>query len=228
MACEVYATLDDVKLQLKKTTTTNDAALLLILEAATKAIDNYCRRPDGFLADAAATARVYAGDGGPVQQIDECVEVTLVAVKNSPTADDYTAWAAGDWLAFSGDPRSPQFQPLAKGKPYTALMVSGTGGESYFTPGAYRQLQGFRPSFEGRRGVPTVQVTAKWGYSVAVPQEIRQACIVQTARWFRRGLSQWADTVGNPAFGQLMYRRAVDPAVALILQHGGHKRAQIG
>jgi len=128
---EVYATLDDAKSQLDKTTTTNDAALLLLLEAATKAIDNYCHRPDGFLADSSASARIYAGNGGPIQRIHECVEITLVEVKDSPTHDDYDSWDPGDWIAFSRDPRAPDFSPLSKGKPYTGVMVSATGGESH-------------------------------------------------------------------------------------------------
>ena len=106
-------------------------------------------------------------------------------------------------------------------------MVTATGNESYFTSGRYSQLQGFRPSFTGSRGVPTVQVTARWGYADAVPAAIRQACIVQAARWFRRGQGQWADTVGNPEMGQFLYRRAVDPAVQMILVHGGYKRPTI-
>ena len=79
---EVYATLDDIKTAVNKISTSDDAALLLNLAAATKAIDNFCRRPDGFVADAAASARVYTAHGGPILDIDECVEITLVAVKS--------------------------------------------------------------------------------------------------------------------------------------------------
>ena len=224
---EVYATLDDIKTALDKQTTADDAALLLILKAATKAIDNFCNRPDGFVADAAASARLYPGTGGPVLYIDECAEVTLVAVKDSVTATTYTAWAPGDWLAFRGGPDRPDFQPTDRGLPYHAIMVTATGDESYFTSGRYTQMQGFRPTFVGSRGVPTVQVTARWGYADEVPAPIREACIVQAARWFRRGLGQWSDTIGSPDFGQFMYRRAIDPAVQMILVHGRYKRIGI-
>jgi hypothetical protein len=228
MAKDTYATLTEIKGALKKTTDTDDAALLLVLKAATRTIDRFCNRPDGFLADASASARLYAGNGGPILWVDECVEVDTVAVKDSPTETTYTAWNSDDWIAFAGDPKRPDFQPLQKGKPYTAIMASAVGDESLFTSGRYSQLSGFRPSFTEHRGVPTVQVTAKWGYSVLVPDVIREACIVQSARWFRRGLSQWSDTIGSPDFGQLMYRQPLDPALQLMLVKGGFKRAQIG
>lgn len=224
---EIYATLDDVKTALDKQTTADDAALLLILKAASRSIDNFCNRPDGFVADEDASARLYAGSGGPVLLIDECVAISTVAVKDSPTEDAYTDWNPGDWLAFTGDPRFPDFNPLVKGKPYTAIMATATGEESRFAAGRYAHLAGFRPSSMEYRGVPTVQVTARWGHSEAVPDEIREACIIQSARWFRRGLSQWADTVGNMSTGRLFYRKPLDPAVEMILVKGHLKRAAL-
>lgn len=204
-----YATVDELKDQIGKTGTDEDTVLEAILDAASVAIDNFCQRPDGFEADAAASVRTYSGDGGPILDIDEYVEVTLVEVKDSPTDDDYTAWEDEDWIPFSGDARRPNLNPIVQGRPYTAIMVSAVGSESIFTDGR-----------TSRRGVPTVRVTARWGYAATVPAVVRQAAITQATRWWKRGGSAWADSVGSPTVGQLFYRRDLDPDLKMMLVNG--------
>lgn len=225
---ETYATLAELKGEIGKTLTGDDAALDLILQSASDAIDALCNRPDGFLAVETASARVYTGSGGPIQWIDECVEISLVAVKDSATDDDYTSWVAGDWIGGAGDPRRPEFQPVTRGYPYCWIMVDPTGDYSTFTSGQFTTRRGFRPSHSVMRGVPTVQVTAKWGYAAAVPPRIRQACIIQSARWYKRAEGAWSDTVGNPEMGTLFYRQRLDPDLAAIILNGGLKRVALG
>lgn len=215
-----YATVRELREQMGKTRTTSDVELALILDAAADSINNFCNRPDGFMADPTASSRLYTGKGGPVQRLDECVQITKVEVKEDPTDDDYTEWDTDDWVAFSGDSENPDFQPTAKGKPYTAIMVTATGDEDHFTSGKYSHRRGFRPSHRVRRGVPTVRVTGRWGYADTVPNVVRQACLVQAARWFKRGQSGWADAVGSPDLGQLFYRKPLDPAIQLMLVEG--------
>ncbi len=212
-----YATVKELRYHTGKTLTGDDVEIAQLLDSAAMAIDNYCGRPDGFMAEPNGTARAYIGSGTPVQRIDECVSISLVAVKDSPTDAAYTAWTTDDWDAFAGDPTNPNLQPTAQGKPYTGLMVTADGDYSDFTSGKYN-----------RWSVPTVQVTARWGYSDAVPDAIRQACLIQAARWYKRGQSAWADTLASPDFGQLMYRQKVDPDVAMILQAGRYIRPAVG
>jgi hypothetical protein len=207
-----------------KPTPEDNTVFAALITAASRAIDNHCNRPDGFIAASVASARQYTGSGDYVQFIDECVSITLVETKLSIT-DSYTAWAATDWLPFSGDPLSPNFNGL----PYDALMTSGDGSFPLFHSGRVPYLRGFQPDVDNTgRALPTVRITAKWGASVAVPEAIKQACIIQVARWYKRGQSGWADTLASNDFGQLMFTKALDPAIVEILDNGRYVKPATG
>lgn len=201
-----YCTAAEFRTQIEKTGNTgadSDAALGVIIEAASRAIDHYCNRPDGFVAPANGTARVYAGQGKPYLLIDECTSVSLVAVKQSASDTTYTSWAAGDWLAAKGDPEDPDFNHT----PYDLLLALPTGNYSVFTNGTYVGRKGFPPSTDTPFMIPTVQVTAKWGYATTAPGAIKEACIALSARWWKQGKGAWADTLSSPDLGQLIYRK---------------------
>lgn len=223
-----YATIAELRLQIDKTgvTGTGDPAnLQLLLDAATNAINGYCNRPDGFVAIAVATARLYNGSGGPYQFIDECAVVTKVEVKESPSDTTYLTWsAATDYLPFRGDPTEPDFNRL----PYDGLMVVPNGTYSHFTSGKFTQRQGFMPDTVVSRGTPTVRITANWGYAVTCPVQVKEACIIQASRWFKRGESAWADAMAPASFGTLMYTKVLDPDVQLILQAGRLVKPMVG
>ena len=201
-----YATAAELRTQFDKTGTSgsgSDANLGIILDAVSQAIDRYFNRPNGwFVALAAAAARIYPGSGKAYQLIEECVEITAVAVKNSPSASSYTAWAATDYIKFTGDPRFPDFNST----PYTGIMCDPNGNYSIFTSGSYGGLSGFRPSGNMGRSVPTVQITAKWGYAATCPPVIKQATLALAARWFKEGQGAWSDTLASSDFGGLLYK----------------------
>ena len=232
-----YITVANLKLRINKTSDDDDAWLESIITAASRAIDNFCNRPDGFVADTVASARLYAGNGRAIMRIDECVEISLVAVKDSVTDDSYTSWAASGWIAFSGDPRDPDFNSL----PYDHLMVDANGDEAVFTSGwisAYGTKDFYfrSPNIRYRypynprnaRGQPTVQVTAKWGYAATVPQPIAEACGMQAARWFKRYQSSMSDVLASGELGQLMYRQELDPDVKNLMVAGRYVRPAVG
>ncbi len=230
-----YCTVDELKAQIDLEDAAGDDTLMLtaIITAASRAIDNFCNRPKGFVADAAASANYYAGTGEAYQGIDECVEITEVAVKESITEATYTAWNTpttnfshdGDWIAYRGSHRQPFFNQF----PYNGLMVDPVGDESHFRSGKYVATPGFRPSYSySMRETPTVKVTAKWGYAVAVPTPIKQACIIQSGRWYKRGASGWSDALASGELGQLMYTQKLDPDVEMILGMGRYTRMAVG
>lgn len=222
-----YASIAELKLQIDKTgsTGTGDPAnLQLLLDGATDAINALCNRPDGFVALSVGAARVYNGEGGPYQWIDECISISLVEVKDSPTDTTYATWAASDWIAFSGDPDAPDFNRL----PYTALMVTPNGSFSHFVSGRFTTRRGFMPDTTVTRGTPTVRVTAKWGYASVVPPRVKEACLVQAARWYKRGESSWADAMAPANFGTLMFTKVLDPDVESMLIRGRLIRPAIG
>ncbi len=207
-----YITLANVKARIEKSGVDDDAVITSIITSASLAIDRYCNRPDGFVALTNATARLYPGSGKDVQRIDECTAITLVEVKDSPTDSTYVAWVAADWIAFRGDPEKPDFNRT----PYTHLMTDLNGDYSAFTSGAY-----------SRRAIPTVRVTAKWGYATVVPGPIQEACAALTARWYKRYQSAWADTQGNADLGMLLYRQVIDPDIQYMLKEGRYIKQSI-
>lgn len=196
------------------------SALLL---TASKAIDLACNRPDGFVADGSVTSRTFVGSGTNVQKIDECVEITSVKVKKSVTDTTYETWESTDWIAFTGSNKRPNFNPLVKDqpKPYTKLMIAITGNHSHFTSGLTTTArEGFSPiSTFLEIGQPTVYVTAKWGYAVSVPDVIKQATLIQAARWFKRGQGQWADEISNADFGEIRVVKENDPVYHYLLKN---------
>ena len=209
-----YATPAELRTQINKVSTTgsgSDVNLTILLDAVSDLLDKFFNRPDGFTADTVATARYFAGNGKPYLLIDECVEIATVAVKDSSSDTTYTDWTTpttnmagdGDWLAFAGDPKAPNFNDL----PYTAIMVDPNGDYAVFTTGKFTTRGGFRPSTGISRGAPTVKVTAKWGYSVAAPAVVKQATLALAARWFKQSEGAWSDTLASPDFGQMLYRR---------------------
>ena len=204
MTTTTYATAAELRTQINKsvsTGTATDAALLLILQAASDAIDRECNRPDGLIADSVATVRTYSGSGKTFMLIDECVSITTVAVKDSPTDTAYVTWASTDWIPFSGDAERPNYNQL----PYTGVLIDPTGDYDIFTSGYFSTMRGFRPVTSYGRGVPTVQITARWGYSTTVPPIIKQATLAQAAQWLKRGEAAWADTVATAELGPAPY-----------------------
>lgn len=220
----VYATIAELKAEINKTDAGDDASLQRILDAAERNINRAVNRPDGFVADTVASARIWAGSGKPYQYIDECVEVTLVAVKESATQDAYTSWNDADWIAASGDPRSPNYNDL----PYDLLVVDPTGDESIFTRGDYVTRGGFRPLTEWSRGVPTVSVSARWGFATTVPDDIKEAAIMQAARWYKRLQSAMSDTLASGELGTLLFRKSLDPDIRRILVDGRYMKPALG
>jgi len=229
-----YCTVAELKSSMQKTDATDDVLLGRIIEGAERKINRFCNRPDGFEADAVASARYYKGSGKAYQLIDECVEITVVAVKDAISDDDYTIWdnpttmfaGNGDWYPGTGDPDNPQFNEL----PYTIVFVDPNGDQSWFTgeDGAMRKRGREVRGTSLLARVPTVRVTAKWGYSVAVPDDIQEACIMQSSRWYKRLQSSMADTLASADLGQLLYVQQLDPDIAGILLDGRYVKPGVG
>lgn len=220
-----YATIDELRNQIAKSGTTTDVELALILDGVTNSIDRFCNRPDGFVADIDASARLYSGDGTTIQWIDECTAVTLVEVKDAASDTTFDSWAVADWIAATGDPERPDFTRL----PITFLLVSAVGDFATFTSGQFTGLRGFRPARPTTRAVPTVRITSNWGFAVVVPPVIKQACIAQAARWFKRGQSSWADILATTPLGNLRFQtNRLDPDIQFMLIDGRFMRPAVG
>ena len=211
-----YASAADVRNQINKASNADDPVITAILAAAEMAVNNFCDRPDGFVSTTAASARLYTGSGQPYQWIDECTSVTKVEVKDAATDSTYVTWAATDYIKASGDPAYPNFNKT----PYRLLIVDPAGDYSLFTSGEFTSMRGFPPETDIIRGIPTVQVTAKWGYATNVPAAVKQATITQAAIWYKRGQGSWSKVLAQNEMGQMDYDTYLDPAVKMLLWAG--------
>jgi len=202
-----YATVPQLRAQIDRDSAADDAVLLQILAGATvnidRAVNHYLPGLEYYQAPAVASARPYAGNGKRWQRIDASIAITAVAVKDAWDSTTYTAWAAADWLGYSGSFEHPKFADL----PYTGLMVTPDGAYSIFTK-----------SYAG----PTVQVTARWGYSATPPADIAEACVMQSARWYKRLQGAMADALANGELGMLLYQQSLDPDIRRLLVDGRH------
>ena len=191
---ERYATAEDLRAQVDVNRTIHDSVLDGMLEAASRAIDGICNRPDGFLALAVGTERRYPGNADGYISIGECVAVTSVKAITWDSLLVETQTALTDWYAYKGSFAFPVYEP-----PYTAIMLEGSFPESK---------------------TPNIAVVARWGYADAIPALVRQATITIAARWWMRGRSAWSDAVMPEGGGTLLYRQVVDPDVILMLSNG--------
>lgn len=226
-----YTTTVELRKHIDKDGTADDAVLDTLIDAAEEAINNYCNRPDGFLADSVASTREYVADGNPTLRVDDNTGITLVETKDiSETASDYVALAATDWIAYAGSDQFPNFQPDARDRPFTKIMIDPAGDEAVFPNGYLTGSPGFRPIEPVRRarGVPTVRVTATWGYATPAPKVVVTATIIQASQWFKRGQGAWGDTLASVDLGQMMFTKGLEPTAKFLLTNGGLRRTAYG
>lgn len=206
-----WASAQELRSQINKQSSLSDADLTTLLTAAERTISRFCHRPDGFLAASTASARTYPGSGGDYITINEATEITAVGAKEAVSDASFTAWATTDWMAYSGSRRFPNFNVT----PYTGLLVNPNGDYTRFYKG---HISGF----------PMVQVTAKWGVYATIPDDLKEAAIMQATRWFKRLEGAMADALASGELGQLMYRQSLDPDIKMILVQGRYVRPTVG
>lgn len=164
-----YTTVEDLRTHLGDSqVVTNTALLERAINAASRAVDDYCNRR--FWQDAAVTTRVFKATEPDVVWVDDISSTTGLVVATDDTGNGAfdTTWTAGvDY----------QLEPLNGG------VVAGGDIE---TPFAFWILTavGTRPwpVFDRRAGV---QVTARFGWS-SVPDEVVEATILKAAALFKR------------------------------------------
>ncbi len=131
---------------------TIDAAIDSQLDSWIEAVENIIDAETGrnFKADASATARLFDGDNSEFLLIDDAVEITLVEIGADSYGGSFTTIPATGASRYFTDPANH----TALGKPVTKLTLNA----GRFLAGKQNQ-----------------RITAKWGYSAAVPQAIKLA-----------------------------------------------------
>lgn len=144
----------------------DDGKAELSLNAASRQIDSHCGRR--FFVDDNVSARTYTVGDQYCVWIDDFSTTTGLVVK---TDADYDGTTFETTLTigthFVVEPiGAASASPV---RPYTALRINTAGGYT-FPPSVY--------------GVPTLQVTAKWGWP-AVPDDVEAACLLQARQLFK-------------------------------------------
>lgn len=214
-----YASVLELRGMSNQLGNSEDFEIQMALDAAKGAIDGYTNHPMGFVAGTVATPKLYPSTNPNYLFIDECIEVSLVEVKASPTDTTYAAWDAGTWIACTGEPDYPDYNT----QPYDMLIQSGTGIQNSFTgfdpyiwPDDRSDSYGDNVTGKLSR-LPNICVTAKWGYSITCPPQVKVATIAQATRWLKRGEAGWADTLASSDFGTPQYRKPLDPDIQMML-----------
>ena len=128
---------------------------------ASAAVDAWCGRMFRQIDDTTATARVFYALDCERVMIDDCYSITSVKTDESNLGTYPTTWSTDDYYKVPLNNVGPN---AATGWPYTGLVARLT---RWFTPGDW----------------PSVQVTAKWGWS-AVPDDVKQATLLLAAELY--------------------------------------------
>jgi hypothetical protein len=210
--------------------TTDLTQMNRIIDAVSRLIDGYMNRQDyGFVALSTADANVYAGDGKNYLWIADCVSITTVKMKTSLSSStyDYT-FTTGEFIPFRGDSRRPQYNKT----PYTGILIAYNATYPRFTGGnpanISRKWQRLHPdSNDSDVSLPTVEVTAKWGYSITVPPLIKEACIIESMRLYKQQEAGMADAGFNPNMGETRFVKSLHPTVKDMLDKTNLKMGKV-
>jgi hypothetical protein len=194
-----YATLNEVKATMRIGTadTADDALLNNCIGAASRLIDGYANRQ--FWTTGTATARIFTAQDAYVCEVDDIATTSGLIVKSSSMADGVfdTTWDTTDY----------QLEPLngvldGLNWVYTKMRAVG----DYLFPNVNSNY--------GSQAL--VQVTAQWGWSYT-PEPIKQACILQASRIFKRYDSPLG-VAGFGDIGAIRVSRFLDPDVAQLVE----------
>lgn len=192
-----YVTTSAVKdwLGIPTATTTEDTAIGTAISAAEDRIDKYCGRT--FVVPSGTSVRSCAPWSPTVVIVPaEIAQTTSLAVATDTADDgvfDTALTVTDDYYLGPGD-----------ASPYTELV----------------RVNGYWPN--PRSGRASVEITAYYGYAMAVPDAVTQAATMLAARFFQRRSSPLGFQAGvSSEFGAVRISR-IDPDVASLLS--GYRR----
>ena len=163
MADKIYTTEAKIAAYLGGITIVTGAAASFIL-ATQSLIEKFTGR--SFKADSAASARLFNGNDRQALPIDECVEITKVEVGNNQWGDDFTE-------VVNAEGEIPGYYKLPNNYAAENLPIKIIGLRSMIWIG----------------GNANHRITAKWGFSTAVPDDLSWAATVLASGmyYFNRG-----------------------------------------
>lgn len=191
-----YATVAELRTHLADGSSALSLDLLeRALNASSRAVDRHCGRR--FWKDAVATVRTY--------RIESC---EYVFVDDISTRTGLIVKTGSDGVTFGTTLTSSEYIL----EPSNAdVLASGDTAD----PHAFWQITSLSSSFAVERRFPTMQVTAKFGWS-AVPYEVNEATILKAASLFKRKDAPFAVAGFGPDMGVVRIGRN-DPDVIDLL-----------
>jgi hypothetical protein len=194
-----YATVDELQVFVGIPTadTLDDAALGSAITAASRAIDSWCSRQFGVLSVAAA--RYYGWDGRYLEgraalRVDDLQTVTSLAVTVAAGTEAVFSTTLTSGTDFDLWP----FNAAADGEPWTHLVLRPAAATTW--PCRAR----------------SVSITGLWGWT-AVPAVVKEAVLIQSARWFKRKDAPFGISGSPDMGGELRLLDKLDPDVAVLL-----------
>ena len=185
-----YVTLAEIQSALGGSSNTSD--LERAVEAASRSIDDFCRRR--FWQDSTVVARYYTANDSYLVVTDDISTSTGLIVATDP-GDDGTFEVT--WTIDS-DFRLEPVNAAADSEPWTSIERIKTGSYTF-------------PSHKNR-----VKVTAKFGWA-ATPTAIKQACLIQAERLYKRKDSPFG-VAGSTDFGVVRLLSKLDPDVEQLVK----------
>jgi hypothetical protein len=178
------------------TSTDHDAILTALATRASRFVDRYTKRSNGaFCVGSVGQVRYFDGNGSEDLWVGELAAMpSIIEVAEGGDLSDLTPWAVTDVLGYPEN-------AVAEGIPINQLKVDIINGTKTCWP-AYPKA---------------VKLTCLPGFSAVTPDEIKQAAIIQVARWFKRGQQGFQDAGASAELGQLQFAGGLDREVKQIL-----------
>lgn len=188
-----YTTLSDFKARFYPTSVddnADDQVIEAVIESVSRMIDNYCGRR--FYKNTNDEARYFTALNEDRCMVGDLVSVTTLATDEAEDRTYSTTWSS------SADYELYPWNASLDGVPYSEIRTMPGGGQSF-------------PS-----GARNVKVTGVFGWN-AVPKSVAEACLIQSARLFKRKDAPFGVT-GAAEMGQLQVIPRLDPDVRLLLE----------
>lgn len=183
-----YCTLAELQARLGVDDTVDDNTLEQVITGVSRMIDDYTRRR--FYVSTSET-RYYTPRHSDVVEIDDATAITTVATDDDGDRTYENTWAATDYDLCP-------VNASADGQPYTTIETAPNGVYS-FPVGV-------------RKGLKLV---GSFGYAATAPAVVREACLLQAARIFKRKDAPFG-IAGAPDLGMLRISQ-LDPDVKMLL-----------
>jgi len=172
-------------------TVSEEAVVTSLLDTVSRRVDRYCRRT--FHPSAAATIRYFTALRSGTLVIDDLTTLTTLASDEDGDRTYERTWSATD---YDLEP----FNASEIYRPYTSISVTPTGNYSF-------------PA-----GVPKgVKITGVWGWP-SIPEEVKEATIIETAGLWQQGKGI-GGIVGGGAMGVGIQDTIMHPMAVTLLGH---------